>query len=188
MELLSRFVVTLILIFILYALIVNIFIYIKKIFHFFSKNKKDKTFLNDNFELKKTKITKQISDKKLYKDKKPYKRVKREKSASQIRYEQKYKDLGIKVPKPNNRKYGYINAIWSNPIVPRLTEYNIGDIKNNKIENTKIAKLLVEIINYTKEPISDVIISGLNGYAKKADKIKYQASNKKRPQTKYALK
>ena len=90
----------------------------------------------------------------------------KEKKVPQIKYEQKYKDLGIKIPKPNNRKYGYINEIWSNPIVPRLTEYNIADIKNNKIENKKL-KLLLEIINYTKEPISDVIISGLNGYAKK---------------------
>ena len=171
MELISKFVVTLILIFIFYALVVNIFIYLKKIFHFFLKNKQDKISFSDNYEQKKTKITKQVSDQK------PYKRVKREKSTSQIKYEQKYKDLGIKIPKPNNRKYGYINEIWSNPIVPRLTEYNIADIKNNKIENTKIAKLLLEIINYTKEPISDVIISGLNGYAKKADRIKYQAKN-----------
>jgi len=178
MELISKLVVSLIFIFIFYVLIINVFTVLKKITKFFVK--KEKISLDYYPEKKKEKIVTQIVDQK------SIKKVKKVKSSSQIKYEQKYIDLGIKVPKPNNRKYGYINEIWSNPIVPRLTEYSIADIKNNNIENTKIAKFLVDLINFTKEPINNIIISGLNGYAKKVNRVKYEPNEKEKKYFEYS--
>ena len=101
------------------------------------------------------------------------------KQDARLKYEKKYLDLGLKKPKPNKDRSS-LSTVYEfvHPIVPRILEYDIGEIKKGNVENTPVGRLLVDLIKNTKGKISDLKISGLNGYAKRLYEIKFDKTEK----------
>ncbi len=161
-----------IVLFFIYSLISIAYYYLKKIYFFFNPNiklnKVDQTLVEEKQSFKRENIkTKKNIVKKL---------PKKEKIINDE--DKKYIALGVPIPKYKNKSLVYWRNKTYKPIVPRIIEYNIEEIKNGNIEKTKIGNFLKGIIKEIKDPIKDLKISGLNGYAKYGDRIKYTPENK----------
>jgi hypothetical protein len=174
-DFLGSFVSIIVLLFLIYCTIAIPYYYIKKFYlYLFKKSKK----VNQRKTLEKFKEipTENKLDQQIEKIKK---RRKKDKEDHQIAYEKKYRDIGIKKPKPNKRSSVSNYYTYINPIVSRIIEYDVGNAKKGKVEKTKIGNLLVRIAQHTKKPISDLKIAGLNGPAKRIEKLKIEEENDK---------
>lgn len=104
------------------------------------------------------------------------KKVVKQKSDERKKYEKKYIDIGLKVPKA--RKHSYLKGeIYRKPIVSRIIDFNIDDVVSGKFIQTNIYKLLTELIKNIPEEISDLKIAGLNGPAKKSPNLERISKN-----------
>ncbi len=104
------------------------------------------------------------------------KKVVKQKSDERKKYEKKYIDIGLKVPKA--RKHSYLKEdIYIKPIVSRIIDFDIDDVVSGKFIQTNIYKLLTELIKNIPEEISNLKISGLNGPAKKSYSLERLSRN-----------
>nr|ANO58314.1 hypothetical protein [uncultured Alphaproteobacteria bacterium]ANO58382.1 hypothetical protein [uncultured Alphaproteobacteria bacterium] len=155
-----------------YCVLAIPYYYIKKIYlYLFKKSKK----INQHKTLEKFEETPSENklDQQIEVLKKKRKKVKED---HQIEYEKKYTDIGLKKPKPNKLSSQYYSYVY--PIVSRIGQYDVEDTKKGKVEKTKVGNLLVRIVQHTKKPISDLKIAGLNGGAKRIEKLKINKNSK----------
>ena len=173
----GEFILTLIIIYFIFS----IPSYLSK---FFAKKGREKKTIRDtaniqNSKQKKSPVLDQVTLelKKMADEQK--KEKEKTKQDARLKYEKKYLDLGLKKPKPNKDRSS-LSTVYEfvHPIVPRILEYDIGEIKKGNVENTPVGRLLVDLIKNTKGKISDLKISGLNGYAKRLYEIKFDKTEK----------
>lgn len=166
----------------LYVAIAIPYYYIKKIYLFFVNNKKiEKKVFNSEI------ITKQRNTDSLNKFETKISKEERQKNLNKEKilnnekyiYQKKYTDIGLKIPKLNNRRSSVSSIYkWVNPIVPRIIEYNKKEIIDEKIEKTKIGFFITKFIKQLNEPIEEIKVSGLNGYAKNEYSLKKEGEKK----------
>ena len=123
---------------------------------FFSKKRREKKTVRDstNFQNSKQKNSSVLDQATLElqrMDDEHKKEKERMKQDARSKYEKKYLDLGLKKPKPNKDRSS-LSTVYDfvHPIVPRILEYDIGEIKKGSVENTPVGRLLVDIIKNTK--------------------------------------
>lgn len=166
----------------IYVVIAIPYYYIKKIYIYFSdfKNTKNKV---TNSKISITKRNKNSLDEYKIKIREEEKqnRLNKEKILNNEKfiYQKKYTDIGLKIPKLNNKRSSVsLTYKWVNPIVPRILEYNKNEIISDKIEKTKVGHFIKEFIKQLKDPIEEIKVSGLNGYAKNEYSLKREGEKK----------